>query len=205
MLTNHCANPEYWHRPTKGPVFHRTDPVNLRNLFLCHSSCDFLSLYIYLNFGEDLALSQQLAIGSKHLSEGGQEKYCGQAFLPLAWYVSFGGLTSVFFIKRVQLCLMSHLSVVQLSPPISAASSHSRVQTTLKKLSAKELRKNLNGKDRNLCHCKAGKGAATFSVHGWFTRMGYHTLFTGCVVLLFIHKIITDPGQIQSLSCPDLR
>lgn len=46
-------------------------------------------------------LSQQLAVGAERLSEGGQEKYCGQAFLPLARHVSFGGLTSVFFIKRV--------------------------------------------------------------------------------------------------------
>lgn len=95
---------------------------------------------------------------------------------------------------------MSYLSVVQLNPPVSAVSSHCHVQTTLKNLSTKGPRKELNGKERSLCHCEAGKGAAKFSVHGWFTRMGYHTLFVGCGVLLFIHKIVTDPGQIQSLS-----
>lgn len=59
--------------------------------------------------------------------------------------------------------------------------------------------------ERNLCHCEAGKGTAKFSVHGWFMRVGYGTLSAGCGVVLLIHRIVTDPGQMQSLSCPDLR
>lgn len=46
-------------------------------------------------------LSQQLTIGSERLSEGGQEKYCDQAFLPLAQHVGFGDLTYMFFIKHI--------------------------------------------------------------------------------------------------------
>lgn len=75
----------------------------------------------------------------------------------------------------------------------------------LKNLYTQEPRKCVNGKERNLCYCEGGKGTAKFSVRGSFMRTGCQTLFAGCVVVLFIHKIVTDPGQIQNLSCPYLR
>lgn len=66
MLTNHCANPEYWHRPTKPS----TGQIHLisETSFYATAVVIFLALYIYLSFGEDLALSQQLTIGSEHFS-----------------------------------------------------------------------------------------------------------------------------------------